>query len=68
MPLVMRVLLVFTKGARFVNTKSLAVTAKIEAGPGVLSPYPLSFLPPGIFAATLFCFEPGNEFFDFPIR
>ena len=38
----------------------------MEAESRVLSPYPFSFLPPGLFAATLFCFEPQNEFLDFP--
>ena len=39
----------------------------MEARPRVLSSHSLSFFPPSLLAAALFCFEPQNEFLGFPV-
>ena len=49
------------------GTKSPAVSAEMETGPGVLPSHALSFFPALLLTAALFCFKPQNEFDDFPI-
>ena len=66
-PLFALMLLMLPNGARFMGTKSPAVSAEMETGPGVLPSHVLSFFPSLLFAAALFCFKPQNEFADFPV-